>query len=95
MPAMLDYLARHKGPARGMWLSSFRLAEVLATDHPLKAIRHELRLHSLATEIALDTFSEAEVAEYLAEHRPGIRPSEPFVRTLHQHTDGLPLFLAG
>ena len=90
---MLDYLARHRGPARGMWLSSFRLTEVLAGDHPLKAIRHELRLHGLATEIALDSFSEHEVGAYLAERFPRTPLPEPFVRSLHQHTDGLPLFL--
>lgn len=91
---LLDYLARSREPARGMWLSSFRLTEVMASDdHPLRALRHELRLHNRVTEISLDSFSEQEVGDYLAQRFPDLPVDEPFVRTLHQHTDGLPLFL--
>jgi DNA-binding winged helix-turn-helix (wHTH) protein len=91
---LLDYLARSREPARGMWLSSFRLTEVMATeDHPLRVLRHELRLHRRVTEISLDSFSEQEVGDYLARRFPDLQFDEPFVRALHQHTDGLPLFL--
>jgi DNA-binding winged helix-turn-helix (wHTH) protein len=91
---LLDYLARSREPARGMWLSSFRLTEVLAAeDHPLRALRHELRLHNRVIEISLDSFSEQEVGDYLAQRFPDMPIDEPFVRTLHQHTDGLPLFV--
>ena len=69
---LIDFLARRRSGARLMWLSSFRLAEVIASDHPLNALRHELRLHGLCEEIVLDSFSEEEVAAYLAD---GCRPS--------------------
>ena len=49
-----------------MWLASFRLAEVVALDHPLNPLRRELRLHRLCEEIVLDPFSETEVADYVA-----------------------------
>jgi DNA-binding winged helix-turn-helix (wHTH) protein len=42
---LIDHLARRRGSARFMWLASFRLAEVISEEHPLKALRHELRLH--------------------------------------------------
>lgn len=91
---LLDYLARSREPARGMWLSSFRLTEVMgAEDHPLRALRHELRLHKQVTEISLDSFSELDVGDYLKQRFPDLAVDEPFVRTLHQHTDGLPLFV--
>ena len=77
-----------------MWLASFRPAEVVALDHPLNPVRHELRLHGLCEEIVLDPFSEAEVADYVAERSPALAGDEAFVRALHERTDGVPLFVA-
>ncbi len=77
-----------------MWLASFRLAEVVALDHPLNPLRRELRLHGLCEEIVLDPFSEEEVAEYVAQRSPSIARDEAFVRALHERTDGVPLFVA-
>jgi len=91
---LLDYLARRRQPARLMWLASCRPADAIATGHPFSRLRHELRLHGLGTEIALEPFSEREVAAYLAGRLYGRTPPEPFVRRLHAHTDGLPLFVA-
>lgn len=91
---LIDYIARRRGTARLMWLSSFRLAEVIALDHPLNPLRHELRLHGLCEEIVLDPFSESEVAEYVAQDRPSFGKDEAFVRALHERTDGFPLFVA-
>ena len=91
---LIDYIARRRGSARLMWLASFRPAEVIALDHPLNPMRHELRLHGLCEEVALDPFSEAEVAEYVAERLPSLAGDEAFVRALHERTDGVPLFMA-
>jgi len=90
---LIDHIARRRGPARLMWIASFRLAEVIAEDHPLKALRHELRLHHLCREILLDPFSEREVADYVKRRLPGTDVPEGLVRRLHSHTDGLPLFV--
>ena len=92
---LIDYLARRRSRGSLMWLSSFRLAEVIASDHPLNALRHELHLHGLCEEIVLDSFSEAEVAAVSgrsARHR--WRSDESFVRALHERTEGVPLFVA-
>ena len=91
---LMDYIARRRSSARLLWLASVRLTEIIAADHPLRAVRHELRLHGLAEEIVLDAFSEQEVAEYLAQRAPALALDETFVRTLHGRTDGLPLFVA-
>jgi DNA-binding winged helix-turn-helix (wHTH) protein len=91
---LLDYVARRRGATRLLWLASFRLTEVVAADHPLGAVRHELRLHGLAEEIVLDAFSEKEVGDYVAARLPALGSDESFVRTLHGRTDGLPLFVA-
>jgi len=91
---LIDYIARRRGSAPLMWLGSFRLADVVALDHPLNRLRRELRLHNLSEEIVLDPFSESEVAEYLAKQAPSVARDEAFVRALHERTDGLPLFVA-
>ncbi|HZP11286.1 MAG TPA: AAA family ATPase [Nevskiaceae bacterium] len=91
---LMNYLARSSAPARMLWLASFRLTEVIAGDHPLSALRHELRLQNRVTEIPLETFSEAEVSAYFGDRFPGVAFTEDFLRTLHAHTDGLPLFVA-
>lgn len=91
---LIDYLARRRSRGSVMWLSSFRLAEVIASDHPLKTLRHELRLHGLCEELVLDSFSEAEVAAYVAERFASMANDESFVRALHERTEGVPLFVA-
>jgi DNA-binding winged helix-turn-helix (wHTH) protein len=91
---LIDSIARRRGAARFMWLASFRLAEVVASDHPLNSLRHELRLHGLCEEIVLDPFSETEVAQYVAQQSRAIGGDEAFVRALHERTDGVPLFVA-
>ncbi len=91
---LIDYVGRRRGNGRLMWLATFRLAEVVALDHPLNPLRRELRLHGLCEEIVLDPFSETEVAQYVAERSPSAANDEAFVRALHERTDGLPLFVA-
>ncbi len=91
---LIDFIARRRSPARVMWLSSFRLAEVVISNPALNAVRHELRLHGLCSEIVLDPFSETEVSAYLAERSPSFAGDENFVRALHERTDGVPLFVA-
>lgn len=91
---LIDHVARRRGRARLMWLASFRVAEVVALDHPLNPLRRELRLHGLCDELVLDAFSEAEVADYVARRSPSLAHNESFVRALHERTDGVPLFVS-
>ncbi|EJM65172.1 transcriptional regulatory protein [Pseudomonas sp. GM49] len=91
---LIDYIARRRGRARLMWLSSFRLAEVVALDHPLSSLRHELRLQRLCEEVVLDPFSETEIADYVALRSASLARDEAFVRALHERTDGVPLFVS-
>ena len=91
---LIDYLGRRRGPARLMWLASFRVAEVVALNQPLNALRHELRVHRLAEEIVLDPFSEREVADYVAQASAQLASDELFVHRLHERSDGVPLFVA-
>ena len=91
---LIDYVARRRGRAGLMWLATFRVAEVVAMDHPLGPLRRELRLHRLCEEIVLDPFSETEVADYIAQRSPSLARDEAFVHALHERTDGVPLFVS-
>jgi DNA-binding winged helix-turn-helix (wHTH) protein len=91
---LINHVTRRRGTARWMWLATFRLAEVIAEDHPLKALRHELRLHRLVEEILIEPFSEQELAAYVARRLEGADCPDAFLQALHRHTDGLPLFVA-
>ncbi|WP_111809448.1 AAA family ATPase [Aeromonas allosaccharophila] len=90
---LIDYLARRRGSSRLMWLGSVRLADVIAQAHPLNEIRHELRPQGLCHEILLDSFSELDVAAYVAERMPTMALEEAFVRALYERTSGVPLFV--
>ena len=91
---MMEHFARRPRQVRILWIASFRLTQVIAEDHPLRALRQELRLHDLCEEILLEPFSESDVADYMASRIPAERLPEAFVRRLHAHTEGLPLFVA-
>lgn len=91
---LIDYMARRRSNCRLMWLASFRLTEIIALDHPLNAVRHTLRPQGLSDEIVLDSFSETDVAAFVAGRAPAMAADEGFVRALHERTEGVPLFVA-
>ncbi|MBI5716893.1 MAG: AAA family ATPase [Burkholderiales bacterium] len=90
---LMDHFARQRNPLRLLWLTSFRLAQVIAEQHPLQALRGELRMHRLCEELLLDSFSETELGAYVESRVPGRAVAPAFVQSLHAHTDGLPLFV--
>lgn len=90
---LIDYIARRRTPSRLLWLSSFRLTEVVALDRPLGLLRHDLRARGACVEIVLDAFNEREVADYLHRRVPPLARDEAFVRALHARTEGVPLFV--
>ena len=73
---LIDYLARRRSGGSLMWLSSFRLSEVIASEHPLNALRHQLHLHGLCEEIVLDPLcAEREVTSLVTEATNSGTPS--------------------
>jgi len=91
---MMENFARRPESVPILWIATFRLTQIVAENHPLHGLRQELRVQRLCEEIVLDPFTEQEVGAYLGRHlgMPGL--PEAFVRRLHAHTDGLPLFVA-
>lgn len=90
---LLRWLLLREAPTRLLVVASYSPAETLDPVHPLHALRHALRQQGRCTELALQPFSQAEVAALAAAH--GLGTGEPLAAALHAHTGGLPLFVAG
>lgn len=93
--SLLGYLARRRGPARWLAVATFRHTEATLSEHPLQALRLDLRAQRLCLEVELDSFSEVEVDHYL-ERRfapEAIQQRGDLAQALHAHTEGLPLFV--
>jgi tetratricopeptide (TPR) repeat protein len=89
---LLGYLAHRRGPAGLMILGTLRPTELVLEDHPLSGLRQQLRARRLSIEIDLESLSEADIGALLTS-RFGDQAPEAFVRSLHAHTSGLPLFV--
>jgi predicted ATPase len=88
-------IARRTEPARLLILGTYRPVEMLAGDHPLRALKQELELHQQCEELRLKLLSEKEVATYLSRRLAndgnqyiGLAPA------IYQRTDGNALFMA-
>jgi predicted ATPase/DNA-binding winged helix-turn-helix (wHTH) protein len=94
--ATLDWLAsvaRRRAVARLLVLGTYRPAEAVVQDHPVRRVTQELLLHGQGVELPLGLLAEPEVAAYLTQRfGAGARP-ERLARGLHQRTEGHPLFL--
>jgi tetratricopeptide (TPR) repeat protein len=90
---VLSRFARRRQRAAVLILATYRPTDLLAADHPLRAVHHELQIHGRCSELALDRLSGAEVEQYL-----GLRfGAGDLVRSLTpavmRRTGGHPLFV--
>jgi predicted ATPase len=73
-PSTLDLIAtvaRRSESARLMILGTYRPVEMLAGEHPLRAMKEELELHQQAVELRLPLLSETDVATYVVQRVTG------------------------
>jgi predicted ATPase/DNA-binding winged helix-turn-helix (wHTH) protein len=89
----LHYVARRRDPARLLVLGTYRSVEVIIRKHPLQRVRAELRQLPQGQELVLDYLTEADVVAYLTQRFGALPPLARLARTLHQRTNGNPLFL--
>ena len=61
----LAMLARRREPARLLVVGTYRAAEVVVRDHPLKTVKHELIARGQGVEVALSYLSQAAVDAYV------------------------------
>jgi DNA-binding winged helix-turn-helix (wHTH) protein/predicted ATPase len=94
---LLSWLAQRREPARLLVLGTYRPVEVIVRGHPLEIVKQELMRHRQCAELALELLTVADVAQYLAARFALERPLRPafqdLAQTIHQRTDGHPLFM--
>jgi DNA-binding winged helix-turn-helix (wHTH) protein/tetratricopeptide (TPR) repeat protein len=68
-PSTLDFisaLARRRGPAKLLLLGTYRPADVIISQSPLKALKQDLVIHNLSHEVSLERLEEVDVAKYIS-----------------------------
>ena len=90
---LISFLARRRDPARLMIIGTYRPVDVILGDHPLKGVKRELQAHGLCRELPLGYLSEASIGEYLALRFPRHQLPGRLRRTIHQRSEGNPLFI--
>jgi predicted ATPase len=89
---LISALARRRMSARLMVIGTYRPVDVIVSEHPMNFLKHDLLVHQLCCEIALEPLGEAEVAEYLAGESEGGLP-DGLANLIYQHSEGNPLFM--
>ena len=90
---LISYLARQRRTAQLMVIGTYRPAELIASGHPLRAVKQGLLAKHQCEELSLDYLSEDAVAQYLAVRFPANRFSAEVAALIHERTEGNPLFM--
>ncbi len=90
---LLTFLARRQELAQLLLIATYRPADAIANDHPLRAVIQTLGRYPNYSAYPLALLSEAGVAAYLQDTVAPRSVTADMVRILHQRTDGNPLFL--
>jgi DNA-binding winged helix-turn-helix (wHTH) protein len=89
----ISALARRRGLGRLLLLGTYRPAEVIISQSPLKALKQDLVIHDLSHEISLERLEERDVVEYLARRFDGGGLPAEFARLIYRHSGGNALFM--
>src|SRR5262245_14935301 len=90
---LLSALARRRGPAQLFLLATYRPADLIISQSPLKALKQDLFVHNLCREIALERLEESDVAEYLMSQFPEALFPERLNTLVYRHSGGNALFM--
>jgi DNA-binding winged helix-turn-helix (wHTH) protein/tetratricopeptide (TPR) repeat protein len=90
----ISAIARRRNAAKLMLIGTFRPADLILSDSPLKGLKQDLLLHHLSHELSLERLEEADVAEYLKSEFVNSDLPSGLATIIHHHSDGNPLFMA-
>lgn len=79
------------GQPAGLVLGTYRPVDVIVSDHPLREVKAELRLHGLCREIELEYLTQTDVQTYVVQ-RLG-ESCGALTADMHHRSGGNPLFL--
>jgi len=74
-------------------LGTYRPIDAIVRAHPVRAVMTDLKQHQHATELPLDSLSEADVVAYCRQRLRAQALPAALTRVLHRRSRGHPLFL--
>ncbi len=86
-------LARRRRTAKLMLVGTYRPTDVVVSENPVTALKQELLVHRLCSEIALQPLGQAEVGQYLALESGGAAAPEGLAELVYRYSEGNPLFM--
>lgn len=89
----ISALARRQGKAKLLLMATYRPAEVILSQSPLKALKQDLVLHGLSREVGLERLEEPDVAEYLEVRFTNCSFPKEFANSVYRHSGGNALFM--
>jgi DNA-binding winged helix-turn-helix (wHTH) protein/predicted ATPase len=92
---LIAAVARRNEPARLLIVGTFRPAEILGGEHPLRAIKAELQLHNLCEVLELQPLTDEDVATYLVRRFADADELAlaQAASVIHRYTEGNPLYV--
>jgi DNA-binding winged helix-turn-helix (wHTH) protein/tetratricopeptide (TPR) repeat protein len=90
---LISFVAKQRESAHLLVIGTYRTADLIASGHPLNAIKQELVVKQQCAELPLEYLSEATVVEYLGVRFPANRFPSGLASLIHKRTEGNPLFM--
>jgi DNA-binding winged helix-turn-helix (wHTH) protein/tetratricopeptide (TPR) repeat protein len=90
---LISYVARRRRAAHLMVVGTYRPAELIASRHPLKAVKQELFARGECEELPLEYLTRDAVRQHIAARFPVNTFPEDLVAVIHERTEGNPLFM--
>jgi DNA-binding winged helix-turn-helix (wHTH) protein len=90
---LISVVARRRNAAKLMMVGTYRDDEVAVSEHPLGALKQDLRSRHLAHEVALPPLDEAHVVDYLVGEGAESALPDGLAGLIYRHSEGNPLFM--
>ncbi len=90
---LISYWSQRRSASRLLLIGTYRLAETMTGDHPLRRITQELKAHNLCQEVSLAFLPESAVREYISHEFPDHSFPSEMATWIHRRTEGSPLFM--
>ncbi len=90
----ISAFARRREPAKLLLVGTYRPVDVVLSQSPLKALKQDLEVRHLCSEVAIERLQESDVAEYLAKTFANSNLPSGLASLIHHNSGGNALFMA-
>ena len=90
---LIDVLARRFDTSPLLVIATYRPEDVATTSHPLRQLVHELGIHGLCVELALQPLSPNHIGELIFSRSLAVPGAASLAQRVHERTEGNPLFV--